>query len=109
MNRRRIIHVLLMLATGCAAAANKCPPIEPGMAGLEIRAVAEPKQGAAANAGDTYDSATATGRFQPIDYDNLTGIVVWAEPANASTATSTSTTAIEFDDRGQVGDRAVQG
>jgi len=107
------LQVAALLLAGCAAA-NKCPPLEPGMAGLEIRAVAEPKQGVSpADNPDSYGASGPAGRLQPLDYENFAGIVVWVEPVSGSAVSSatdsaTSTT-IAFDDRGPIGGSIARG
>jgi predicted component of type VI protein secretion system len=76
-----IFAMLLLMLTGCQSA----PHLAPGMSGLRISVIAEPKAGVKdpAAAVKVYDTPTARqeGAFERVDYSALHQIVVWAEPA----------------------------
>lgn len=96
MSRCFAILLLALLHTtliGCST--THCPPLQPGMSGVEVRTVAEPKRGAHPS-DSSYGSAGPAGAFQEIDYSDLPDVVVWAEPLNrdAVPATSSLTTVV---------------
>jgi hypothetical protein len=105
-----ILGAAAMLIASCAPA-NKCQPLEPGLAALEIKAVAESKSGASPIDSDAYGTSSPTGRFELLDYDNIQGLVVWVEPTDHSAAAQTNggEVRVEFDEHGQGGGGVVQG
>ena len=111
----RFMQIISMFTAAMAivscAPSNKCQPLEPGLAALEIKAVAEPKNGASPIDSDAYGTSSPTGRFQLLDYDNIQGLVVWVEPTDhvAAPPTTVGEITIEFDEHGQGGGGVVQG
>lgn len=80
---------LLGLLVGCQSA----PKASPGMASLRVDVVAEPKAGSklADRAPVMYDqpgmtATPGTGAYETVDYDNLSDIVVYLEPAGGPAA-----------------------
>jgi hypothetical protein len=80
---------LLGLLVGCQSA----PRASVGMASLRVDVVAEPKAGSrlAARAPVMYDAPgvtakPASGAYETVDYNNLTDLIVYLEPARGASA-----------------------
>lgn len=80
-----LIASIVLLLAGCQTVA----PPAPGMSGVHINVIAEPKAGVAAAAGPmlVYDApvsrSNGSGDFERVDYSALDEIVVWVEPVTA--------------------------
>jgi hypothetical protein len=81
------IASISFLVSGCQTVA----PPSPGMAGVHINVVAEPKKGAPETSVSVYDVPVArdsgSGAFEHVDYSALDEIVVWVETMSAGAAT----------------------
>lgn len=106
-----VLAALSMLAVGCA---KKCPPLDPGMAGVELRLAAEPKRGVHTPSDDTYSGSDPGAIFPRVDYTDLPDVIVWVAPLDSTTAAATAasaplTIALDFDDTGRKTAPPVQG
>jgi hypothetical protein len=70
------------------------------MSGLELRVVAEPRRGLQQRSADSYSGLGTSDPFTQVDYESLSGIVVWIEPLDdrASAPPSVAATPIALDD-----------
>jgi hypothetical protein len=100
---RRIVYLsllALLAGTGCESA----PKPAPGMAGVRVKVIAEPKAGYRDPQDvSMYDygpsRSVETGAFERVDYATLADIVVWLEPVGGAGAASvaSSTVSVDFD------------
>jgi len=100
----------LLTAGGC----DHCPPLAPGTSGVEVRVLAERKRGLHEKFSGSSTDYVGTGSprsYEPVDYDDLPGVVVWLEPIGNSTTAPASAqeTTIPFDRHGRIGDRGTPG
>jgi hypothetical protein len=104
VNRR--IGLILLFACHALALGAGCqhhpPPLEPGKSGLELRVVAEPKRGLQQRSSDSYSGLGTSDPFTQVDYESLSGVIVWIEPlddpAPPAPAPAGAETAIELTD-----------
>ena len=113
MNRLGIILLTalhLLTAGGC----DHCPPLAPGTSGVEVRVLAQRKLGLHeqwSSSSTDYGGTGSPRSYEPVDYDDLPGIVVWLEPiGNSPSAPPPAPEAtVPFDRHGRIGDRGTQG
>jgi hypothetical protein len=75
-----LITLYALLSGGC----RHCPPLEAGMAGVEVQVVAEPKLGLRREGSDDYTPTGPDDPFVRLNYRSIPGIVVWVEPVDQS-------------------------
>jgi hypothetical protein len=98
ISRLNITLAFLLLAlVGCQSE----PAPSPGMSGVSIRVVAEPKAGVKDAGGGVkvYDTPAVKeqGQFEKVDYAALDDIVVWVEPVSPSGPVRASAVTVSVD------------
>lgn len=91
------LGLLLLGLAGCQSE----PTPSPGMSGMSIRVIAEPKSGVRDAGGGVkvYDAPVVKeqGQFEKVDYSALDDIVVWAEPVSASAPVNGAAVTVSVD------------